>query len=752
MKFFGPFLFGALLLSTFFSCKTSRKTDQEILIYARNLADPAVGNRIKAIEKLGESNQFRVIVTDTTMAFTDSLQRFAAVVFLNTSARHLDYLSRIALERYVEAGGGVAAIHPAEHTFNWAWYGRMIGTVGDSSLPSMSHEYDGGRAAYMSDTMTTELASSPVYLKKILNGIEYAIGDYQPLDYTKSKFQYPPDEGHFSKTNLVSATFFEPTEMTILPNLDILVLQRRGEIMLYKHSTGKVKQAGFLNAYWHTSTKGVNAEEGLLGLCKDPGYAKNHFVYIYYSPADTSVNRLSRFVFENDTLIAATEKTVLEVKATREICCHTGGSIAFGPDSLLYFSAGDNSTPFDEPHQKYVNSGYGPTNDNPGHEQYDAERSSGNTNDLRGKINRIRVHADGSYEIPAGNLFPPGTAKTRPEIYVMGNRNPYRISVDQKNGNLYWGEVGPDANNDSPATRGSRGYDEVNQARSAGYYGWPFFVGHNYPYRKYNYVTGESGELFNPAKPENHSRNNTGLTELPPAQPAFIWYPYALSPDFPEVGTGGRNAMAGPVYYPDLYPDSTRYPQYYDGKLFVYDWIRGWIKAVTLQPNGDFEQMEPFMPSMQLHNNIDLEVGPDGRFYLLEYGTGWFTKNPDAGLSRIDYHAAVPTVRLTTPAKAAEDSSTAAHGPNAAGYALTQVLDCKSCHKENGTSIGPSFVRVATKYAGDKKAPAYLAAKIVKGGSGVWGDVVMAAHPSISDKDLTSIVKYVLSLAPAKKK
>ena len=46
-------------------------------------------------------------------------------------------------------------------------------------------------------------------------------------------------------------------------------------------------------------------------------------------------------------------------------------------------------------------------------------------------------------------FFRKGTAKTRPEIYVMGDRNPYRISVDQKNSYLYWGEVGPDAQDDS---------------------------------------------------------------------------------------------------------------------------------------------------------------------------------------------------------------------------------------------------------------------------------------------------------------
>ena len=62
----------------------------------------------------------------------------------------------------------------------------------------------------------------------------------------------------------------------------------------------------------------------------------------------------------------------------------------------------------------------------------------------------------------------------------MGHRNPYRISVDQKNGNLYWGEVGPDAPTDSLDIRGPQGYDEVNQAKKPGNFGWPYFIGNNY--------------------------------------------------------------------------------------------------------------------------------------------------------------------------------------------------------------------------------------------------------------------------------
>jgi cytochrome c len=755
------------------------------------------------------------------------------------------------------------------------------GKNGPSHPIAWYHAYDGGRAFYTELGHTAASFSEEPYLKHILGGIQYAIGDNKKPDYSKATTQYAPDENRFTKTQLSQGEFFEPTEMTILPNLDIMILQRRGEIMLYKQATKKVKQVGFFDVYYKTSKPGVNAEEGMLGLSKDPDFAKNNWIYIYYSPVDSSVNRLSRFTFKNDTLDKATEKVILEVKSQREICCHTGGSIAFGPDKLLYFSAGDNSTPFDEKGEKYVNSGYAPLNDLPGHQQYDARRSSGNTNDLRGKIMRIRVKEDGSYEIPDGNLFPAGTDKTRPEIYVMGDRNPYRISVDQKNSFLYWGEVGPDANNDSFATRGPRGYDEINQARKAGYFGWPLFVGDNYPYRSFDYATGKSGPAFDPNKPINDSRNNTGLRELPPAQPAFIWYPYNVSPDFPQLGTGGRNAMAGPIYYTDMFPKETRLPDYYNGKFFIYDWIRGWIKVVTMQPNGDFDKMEPFFPSIKVSSLIDMEVGPDGKLYLLEYGKGWFAKNEDAGLARIDFNSGnrppaitafklnkstgvLPlTIKATVEAKDPEkdkityvwnfgngvtkettipeveytyttagdykiaveakdnqgassksdaisiyagnevpvvaielsggnksfylpgtplqyavtvsdktdtakidpanlfvsvdyiegfDKAAASMGhqqgqANISGKNIMLSLDCKSCHKEAEKSIGPAFVLVSQKYGKDPNAMSYLTEKIIKGGSGVWGDVAMSAHPTLSKEDVRQIVSWVLALS-----
>ena len=501
------------------------------------------------------------------------------------------------------------------------------------------HDFDGGRAFYTGGGHTNESYEEADFLKHLLAGIQYTNGENLELNYDKATSQRTPEENRFTKTVLSMGQFTEPTEMTILPNLDILVAQRRGEILQYNQATGELKEIIKLDVYWKTEVKGVNAEEGLMGIQKDPDYATNNWVYAFYAPTgDKEINRLSRFKYKDGKWDMASEQIILDVYSQRNICCHTGGSIAFDKDGNLFLSTGDNSTPFNQTESIYTLNGYAPVDGREGNKQWDARRSSGNANDLRGKILRIKVAEDGTYTIPEGNLYPKGTEGTRPEIYAQGLRNPYRISVDQKNSFLYWGEVGPDANNDSLAIKGPRGYDEVNQARKAGNFGWPYIIGNNFAYTEFNYETGQPGPSFDIAGPTNNSPNNTGLKKLPASEPAFIWYPYGASPDFPQLGTGGRNAMAGPVYYADQYPKDSRMPEYYNGKLFIYDWIRGWIKVVTMQENGDYDKMEPFMGGTKFNALMDMEMGPDGKIYILEYGNGWFAKNPDAGLFRIDFN------------------------------------------------------------------------------------------------------------------
>ncbi len=811
-------LLSMVMVALLASCNNQRSGKPRVLVFSKTITfrHSSIPSGQAAIMKLGAENGFLVDTTENAAYFNDdSLRNYSAVIFLNTADTKdslLNHYEKNAFERYIQAGGGFVGVHAASDAgYHWGWYKRLVGanfnghpeqqdailhvldhknpstkhlpaewkrkdewynfkdfnknvnvlinideksysggTNGDSHPMAWYHEYDGGRAFYTGLGHTEESYVEENFLQHLLGGIQYAIGKNKVLDYSKAKTLKTPNEEQFAKTLLHMGQLDEPVEMGILPNLNIIIAQRRGKIWLYKQGDTILHEAAHLNVYHQTDTPNVNSEEGLLGIQVDPDFKKNNFIYVYYAPGDTSVNRLSRFVLNNDKIDISSEKIIIQFYTQRDICCHTGGSIAFGNDRMLYLSTGDNTTPFNEAGEKFLNNSYAPIDDRQGHEQYDARRSSANTNDLRGKIIRIKMLEDGTYEIPDGNLFPQGLEKTRPEIYVMGNRNPYRISIDKKTGFLYWGEVGPDANTDS-IIRGPRGYDEVNQARKAGFFGWPLFVGNNYAYREYNFMNGDTGKFFNPSHPVNTSRNNTGLTELPPAVPAFIYYPYASSDEFPQLGAGGRNAMAGPVLYNGT--DKT-IPAYYDGKLLIYDWIRGWIKAVTMTPSGDLDNIEPFMPSTKFNSIIDMEMGPDGKLYILEYGNGWFTKNSDAALSRVDYDPNMKaqnksSIAIKNPAAIDSAEFKVGHqviGDSVKGKNIMETLDCKACHKTDEKSIGPSFTDIAAKYDAKKDVISYLSGKIINGSQGVWGETAMPAHPALPQNEADLISKWIISL------
>ena len=104
------------------------------------------------------------------------------------------------------------------------------------------------------------------------------------------------------------------------------------------------------------------------------------------------------------------EQVIIEIPTQREECCHAAGSLEFGPNGNLFISTGDNTSPRES-------DGFSPSDEREGRGPFDAQKYSSNTNDLRGKILRIKPTADG-YEIPKGNLFAADGSEGRPEIYV----------------------------------------------------------------------------------------------------------------------------------------------------------------------------------------------------------------------------------------------------------------------------------------------------------------------------------------------
>ncbi len=453
-------------------------------------------------------------------------------------------------------------------------------------------------------------------------------------------FGQEPVEDYRFKVEALAVGMAQPLQIKLAPDGRVFFNELRGALRIWKPSTQTVVEAGTVPVF-------PEQENGLLGFALDPQFASNQWIYIYYSPTNFSGQRLSRFEMQGDLLDLASEKKMLEFAEQRRECCHHAGSVQFGPDGNIYISTGDNTHPFGD------SESYGPMDERPGREPWDSQKGASNTQDLRGKILRIHPTPEGGYSIPAGNLFPKDGSQGRPEIFVMGCRNPWRMNVDQQTGIVYWGEVGPDANNDG--RRGSRGYDEINQARVAGNFGWPYFVGNNFPYAKYNYATKELGPMFDPQRPVNESPNNTGARILPPAQPAMIYWPYGKSKEFPELGEGGRTACAGQVFhYRPEFAKTDGFPQQYDNCLLFYDWQRPFMKWARLDADSKFVRIEPFTPAVAVVNDKqrvaaaqksgafvirrpeDSQFGADGRLYMIDYGETWGA-NPDSKLIRISY-------------------------------------------------------------------------------------------------------------------
>jgi cytochrome c len=684
------FAFIIFILVSLASC-TQR--EERILVFSKmvEFKHESTDTGIAVLQQLGKDNEIQVDTTKDASFFTeDILKQYSAVVFINTTGDVLNYEQQSDFERYIQAGGGFVGIHSATDTeYDWPWYNRLVGAYfmnhpriqeatlnildkkhpstnfmedtwtvtdewynfrninpdlnvlieideksyeggknGEHHPISWNHEFDGGRAFYTTMGHTREIFQNSTYQHHLLGGIKYAIGKNK-LNYQASTSPRVPEETRFVK-EVLDFNLDEPMELEELPNRGILFVERRGLLKLFSFVENTTKTLAQLNVRY-------GDEDGLLGLAVDPQYHQNHWIYLFYTTPEEQMvkgqpmgkQRVSRFELVGDSFDLASEKVLLEIPTIRK-CCHSGGGLEFGSDGNLYIGVGDNTNPFES-------SGYAPIDEGQGRRLWDAQRSASNTNDLRGKILRVRPQADGTYSIPEGNLFPEGQENTRPEIYAMGCRNPFRFSIDSQTGHLYWGDIGPDAGtNDS--VRGPKGMGEFNQARQAGYWGWPYTRGNNQVYHDYNFVTKTSGEKFDPKNIFNNSPNNTGLKKLPEVQSSLIWYSYDLAEEFRWLGKGGVNPMAGPVFHSsDFSKNKNGFPDYFDNKLFVYEWMRDWVYVVTLDENKNYVKAESFMPSTEFSHPMDMIFGEDGNMYILEYGQNWNVSNLDARLNRISY-------------------------------------------------------------------------------------------------------------------
>jgi len=649
---------------------------------------------IAAIQQLGADNGFEVTATEDAGAFTDdNLAQYDAVVWLSTTGDVLNADQQAAFERYIQDGGGYAGIHAASDTeYDWPWYGELVGAyfnshpqnqdatvkvedhVHDSTahLPArwdrydewynyrtnprdtvhvlasldettysagsgaMGAEhpiawcqvYDGGRSWYTGGGHTNESFAEPEFLEHVLGGIRTAAGVVASdcsATQSDSYEMVPLDENTAN-----------PMMLDVAPDGTVFYVERDGRVRVIDPESSQTTTAATL------AVTQAN-EDGLTGVVLDPDFAENGWVYLFWSPQDVGTdgphNRVSRFDYDAAarTISLASEKKVLVVPTQRDTCCHAGGDMVFDSEGNLYVVTGDNTNPFES-------GGYTPIDERSGRKNFDAQGTSANSNDLRGKVLRIHPEDDGTYTVPEGNMFAAGTAQTKPEIYAMGFRNPFRIGVDPANDNVLVADYGPDAGAADPV-RGPRGAVEWNVVSEPGFYGWPYCTGSNNAYVDYNFATGQSGAAFPCATGvTNDSPNNTGIQQLPPAVEAEVWYTGGGNADFPEIGGGGA-PMGGPVYEFDPELDSdVKWPEYWDGKALFGEWNQG--KMYSFQLTGDqrddlvdINRVLPkiFDPSAGFDRPMDFDFGPDGALYVVDWGAGFGGNNDSSGIYKVNY-------------------------------------------------------------------------------------------------------------------
>ncbi len=553
-------------------------------------------------------------------------------------------------------------------------------------------DFDGGHVWYTGMGHTeASFGTDPGNIRQhILGGLQTVTGA-EPSDCGEPR-QASPQLDDFELVTIDDDTE-SPMEIAVANDGRVFYVERiTGELNVYNPVNGQVTTA-------LTIPVSSVQENGAMGIALDPNFATNNQLYVAYTPITPGdQQRVSRFtVGANNVIAPSSEQAIFTWTAQRQQCCHSAGSLAFAPNGDLYISTGDNTNPF-------ASDGYTPIDERPGREFWDAQRTAANSNNPNGKI--LRIHplpgATGTpgigttYSIPSGNMFAPGTAQTLPEIFAMGFRNPFRITIDPHTGWVLLGNYGPDAGATDP-NRGPQGSVEFDVVKEPGFYGWPYCVRDNVPYNDYDFANNTSGPKFDCANPVNTSPNNTGIQNLPPAKPATMWQGYSeTDPRFPGLGTSGA-PTGGPRYKFDPALDNpAKFPEYYDRHWFLGNWNDGWIKTATLddQGNGTGVFESPFMDTF--HRPHEMEFGPDGSLYVIDWGTGFGGNNLDSGIYRIDYVAGSrrPIARATsdkdngpTPLTV-QFSSDGSQDPD--GGSLTYAWDFDGNGTTDSTAANPS--------------------------------------------------------------
>jgi glucose/arabinose dehydrogenase len=237
---------------------------------------------------------------------------------------------------------------------------------------------------------------------------------------TAAAATYPPGFTEGPVTNGLT----NPTAMAFAPDGRLFVSEQAGHLRV-------VKDYVLLPTPFVSLTVNFVGEQGLLGVAFDPGFATNHWIYVYYTATTPNIhNRVSRFTANGDVAVGGSEVVLIDlnVEPLTGTTSHNGGALHFGADGKLYVSVGDNAQ----------------------------GNNSQNLGNRLGKI--LRLNPDGT--IPEDNPFYDTATGVNRAIWAMGLRNPYTFSVQPGTGRIFINDVGQNV------------WEEINDGVAGANYGW----------------------------------------------------------------------------------------------------------------------------------------------------------------------------------------------------------------------------------------------------------------------------------------
>jgi glucose/arabinose dehydrogenase len=424
----------------------------------------------------------------------------------------------------------------------------------------------------------------------------------------------PTLPANFVPENAVpNVTFDTPTAIAFLPGGRMLVAEKRGVVWTVTNG------ARAATPLFQRENEVLNEGDcGLLGMAVDPNYVTNHFVYFLFT-ADPDSNgvdtdplafgRLVRYAVsatDSNTVDYSTRAVLMGVSwRYGPLTCslsHSIGSLRFGRDGSLLFSAGEGAS-----YDYADNGGHHPAafGSDPNHtdpfEDIGAYRAQ-SLSCLGGKI--LRVNPVDGRGYPSNPYWDGNGSSVRSRVWAYGLRNPFRFCVRPGTGS-----TDPAAGNPGTLMIGDVGWghwDDMNVLRSGGAnFGWPCYEGPD---------TQDNYEQAGP--PAHNGCGSMGTPDNPAGNspPAASWNHDDPSASIPP-GSAGNCAIGG-VFY-----TGSRYPAQYQGAYFFADYGQDWIKVATFGATDQLLSIANF--GTNADGPVDFAVDPvNGDVIYVSINTG----------------------------------------------------------------------------------------------------------------------------------